>query len=207
MDPTPGAWRIDWSLFAAFTWFAWIGSVTPGPNCALALATGANFGLSSVRGHLVGVMIGFGTMLAVASAGAHALLGGFPMALTLLKWFGITYLVWMGITLARARGLTDRHAARPPRVHESALLQLANGKAWMLLTATVGAYQGLASPAWLQASLLVGVFSLCCLAALLLWAWAGAALRGWLATGRRLAWFNGVLGASLIATAGWMAAQ
>lgn len=207
MDGVPASWTIDWTLLVAFAWFAWIGSVTPGPNCALALATGANFGLTSVRGHLVGVLIGFSSMLAAASAGAQTLFAQVPLAAVVLKWFGIGYLVWMGISLARARGLANRHAARPPRVHESALLQLANGKAWMLLTATVGAYQGLASPAWLEASLLIAVFAVCCALALVIWAWAGAALRGWLSDGTRLAWFNGLLGASLIATAVWMALQ
>jgi threonine/homoserine/homoserine lactone efflux protein len=33
----------------------------------------------------------------------------------------------------------------------------------------------------------------------------GSALRSWLATGQRLAWFNRTLSVVLVATAGWMA--
>ena len=40
---------------------------------------------------------------------------------------------------------------------------------------------------------------------LVVWAWAGAALREWLRAGRRLRWFNGAMGLSLAATALWMA--
>ena len=59
-------WQIDLPLLAAFAWFAWVGSVTPGPNCALALATGANFGARAIGPHMLGVTIGFSTMLLVA---------------------------------------------------------------------------------------------------------------------------------------------
>jgi len=37
------------------------------------------------------------------------------------------------------------------------------------------------------------------------YALVGALLRGWLAQGRRLLWFNRALALALVATAGWMA--
>ena len=200
-----GSWQVDLPLLAAFTWFAWVGSVTPGPNCALALSTAANFGPRSVGPHMLGVAIGFSAMLVAALAGAHGLLLAVPWLAAALKWFGIAWLAWMGVQLARSRSLSDRRSARPPRVPASRLLQLANPKAWLLMTATVGAYQGLARPGWLNGLLIVAIFVGCCMVALVLWAWAGAALRHWLADGRRLAWFNGLLGLSLVATAGWLA--
>lgn len=197
--------QLDLPLLIAFAWFAWVGSVTPGPNCALALSTAANFGARSVVPHMAGVAIGFSAMLAAALAGAHGLLLAVPWLAFALKWFGIGWLAWMGVQLARSRSLSERRSARPPRVHESTLLQLANPKAWMLMTATVGAYQHIARPAWLNALLIIAIFVACCMVALVLWAWLGAALRNWLTEGRRLALFNGLLGASLIATAVWLA--
>src|SRR5690606_15339059 len=110
----------------------------------LALSTAANFGARSVLPHMAGVAIGFSAMLAAALAGAHGLLLAVPWLAFALKWFGIGWLAWMGVQLARSRSLAERRSARPPRVHESTLLQLANPKAWMLMTATVGAYQNIA---------------------------------------------------------------
>lgn len=199
------AWQVDLPLLVAFTWFAWVGSVTPGPNCALALATAANFGARSIGPHMIGVAIGFSTMLAASLLGAHALFIAVPWLTAVLKWFGIGWLVWLGVQLARSRSLSERGSARPPRIHESTLLQFANPKGWMLMTATVGAYQDLARPTWLNAALIVTIFVACCMVALMLWAWLGASLRKWLADGQRLAWFNGLLGLSLVATAGWLA--
>lgn len=199
--------HVDLPLLAAFTWFAWVGSITPGPNTALALATAANFGARTVGAHIVGVGIGFAVMLGSALAGAQGLLAAAPGAAAVLRWLGIGYLAWLGYQIARSRGLAEGRAARPPRVHESALVQFANGKAWILIAGTVGAYQGLASPSWLGSLLIATIFVTFCMISLVIWAWLGAALRQWLKVGRRLAWFNGALGASLIATAAWVAAN
>jgi threonine/homoserine/homoserine lactone efflux protein len=166
------AWQVDLPLLAAFAWFAWVGSVTPGPNCALALATAANFGARSIGPHMIGVAIGFSTMLGASLLGAHALFIAVPWLTGVLKWAGIGWLAWLGLQLARSRSLSERGSARPT---------------------------------WLNATLIVTIFVTCCMVAPMLWAWLGASLRRWLADGRRLAWFNGLLGLSLVATAGWLA--
>ncbi len=197
--------HVDIPLLVAFSWFAWVGSITPGPNTALALVTSANFGARTIGPHMLGVAIGFTAMLGLTLAGAHGLLAASPTASLVLRWLGIGYLVWLGLQIARSRGFSQGSAARPPRVHESVLLQFANGKAWMLIAGTVGAYQELATPSWVGSLLIVTIFVSCCMVALLIWAWLGSSLRHWLAVGNRLAWFNGFLGASLIATAAWIA--
>lgn len=197
--------HVDFPLLATFSWFAWVGSITPGPNTALALATAANFGARTIGPHMLGVAIGFAAMMGFTLAGAHGLLAASPAAGIALRWLGIAYLCWLGLQIARSRGFNERRAARPPRVHESVLLQFANAKAWMLIAGSVGAYQELASPKWLGSLLIVTIFVGCCMIALVVWAWLGSTMRHWLARGSRLAWFNGFLGASLVATAAWIA--
>lgn len=196
---------VNLASYLAFAWFAWIGSVTPGPNCMVALATGANFGARATVPHALGVMIGFSAMLLAASFGVATLIQAHPLVAGLLRWLGIAYLLWLGIQLMRSRGADSRRVARPPKVYESALLQLANPKAWMLVIATAGAYQGLARPVWLQQLLIVTTFALCCSLAIFIWGWIGASMREWLTKNSRMAIFNGLAGASLIITAIWTA--
>ncbi len=191
--------------FLAFVWFAWIGSVTPGPNCMVALATGANFGARATTPHALGVFIGFSFMLLAAGFGVAELIRTHPLIAIALRWLGVAYLVWLGIQLMRSKDFSDRKVARPPKVHESALLQFANPKAWMLVVATVGAYQGIARPDWLRQLLFVATFGGCCVVAIFIWAWIGAAMRNWLGKNRRMAIFNMFAGASLILTALWTA--
>jgi threonine/homoserine/homoserine lactone efflux protein len=198
---------INWTLLLAFCWFAWVGAVTPGPNTMLGLATAVNFGAASVRPHMLGVTVGTGLIMAASLAGMHGILLALPGLAWVLKWLGVVWLIWMGLRLLKARQLGHQTVARPPRAYESALLQLANGKGWMLITATAAAWRGVASPAWLDALLLTLIHAFSCTLALLVWAVLGQSLSGWLAIGRRLAFFNAAMGLSLIVTALWMAAQ
>ena len=191
--------------FLAFFWFAWIGSVTPGPNCMVALATGANFGARATAPHALGVFFGFSAMLLAAGLGVAELIRTHMLVAVTLRWLGIGYLVWLGIQLMRSSGLSDRSVARPPKVHESALLQFANPKAWMLVIATVSAYQGIARPNWLRQLLFMGIFGTCCAVSIFIWAWIGSSMRQWLSRNGRMAVFNGLAGASLLLTALWTA--
>ena len=196
--------ELAWSKFAAFVWFAWVGSVTPGPNNALALATAANFGLRAVLPLSAGVALGISTMLLAVGAGADGLLRQIPGLAASLKLFGVLYLLWLGLQLIRSSGLSDARLTRAPRWYETAALQYANPKVWMLALGTISAYRGIAQPAWLEAITIALVFAACCVASNLIWGWAGASLRSWLAIGNRLRGFNLLLGGSLMATAAWL---
>lgn len=195
---------VEWIKFATFVWFAWVGSVTPGPNNAVALSTAANFGLRAVVPHSLGVAIGFSTLLLAAGLGAWTVLVQFPSLDIVLRLFGVLYLSWLGLQLMRSNALTERNVARPPRWYETAAFQYANPKAWVLAAGTVGAYHGMAAPAWLEQLMIVVTFVTSCALANFLWALVGNRLRRWLLVGARLRAFNITLGASLLATAAWL---
>ncbi len=192
----------------AFVVFSLVGSFTPGPNTTIATATAANFGLRAALPHILGVPVGFSTLLALASLGMVGLLLALPAAAAVIKWGGVAYLLYLGWLLARAgRAMSDgapATGARPLTFLESALFQYANPKAWMLTVATAGTYVS-ERHIGVQTALICLVFAATCIASLAVWAWLGAALREWLRTGRRRWWFNVTMGLSLAATALWMA--
>lgn len=196
--------EIEWIKFATFVWFAWVGSVTPGPNNAVALSTAANFGLRAVVPHSLGVAVGFSTLLLAAGLGAWTAMQQFPSLDVVLRLFGVLYLCWLGVQLMRSSGIAERRVARPPRWYETAAFQYANPKAWILAAGTIGAYHGMADPAWLEQVLIVTTFVTSCALANLIWALVGTRLRAWLSQGARLRAFNLLVGASLIATAVWL---
>jgi threonine/homoserine/homoserine lactone efflux protein len=196
---------LDFPMLAAYLWFAWVGAVTPGPNTMVALACGIHFGSRSVGAHLIGVVSGVSLMMLVLLSGAQALLTAIPALAEGLRWFGVVWLFWLGMQLARTSTLGDGARLRPPRAWESALLQWANPKAWMVMTGTAATWRGVAQPAWLDMMLLIGGFAASCAISIMLWARGGERLANWLQQGRRLAAFNLALGASLCATALWLA--
>jgi threonine/homoserine/homoserine lactone efflux protein len=194
----------------ALALFALAGSFTPGPNNAIATATGANLGFRAAIPHIVGVPVGFASMLLAAAGGVAALIVATPLAAGALKALGVAYLLWLAWGLARVADPGAAAASGPFRIPltfvQSALFQYVNPKAWMLALATAGTW--FAGDRALQRGALAAlIFGTAALASLAVWAWLGAALRHWLAQGARLRRFNAAMGALLAATALWMAVE
>ena len=194
----------------ALVTLALVGSFTPGPNTMIATVTGANHGFRAVLPHVFGVPFGFASMLIAGAVGVAALLLTYPLIAALIKWAGIAYLLFISWQLARppstGGGLHDRGAIKPLSFWQSAAFQYANPKAWMLTAATAGSFMA-SNASIASVSIIVGVFSIAAAGSVITWAWAGAALRSWLAVGSRMRTFNITMGALLAATALWLATQ
>ena len=148
----------------------------------------------------------------VSGLGLGALVTGAPVLRWAVKLAGAAYMVWLAWKLAR----TDRMA----QVDRSLLdvtflqgvaLQFLNIKAWMLaLTLTAGwvvnAGGQPASNPGQRLAIICAVMVLFAFTSNFSYALLGSLLRGWLAQGQRLRWFNRLLGLVLVATAGWMLA-
>jgi threonine/homoserine/homoserine lactone efflux protein len=196
--------HLNINLFLAFVWFAVLVSITPGPNCTVALLTSAKYGFRSVLPHMFGVMLGFASLLLACAMGAYAVLLSVPFAAIVLKWAGIVYLTWMGWMLGRGpstgQAQSDSTAKKPSFVG-SALFQYANPKAWLLATGAIAAYQPMAKPFALCVAIMMVICALACAIGICLWAYAGSRVQNWLGYGNRGVMFNRVAGASLVITA------
>ena len=191
----------------ALALFAVVGSFSPGPNNTIATVTAANFGLRAALPHVFGVPFGFASLLVLAALGVATALLAVPALATILKLLGVAYLLWLAWNLARAGDTLPDKVGGPFRLPlsftQSALFQYFNPKAWMLSAATAGAW--FTGEQALQRGLLAAlIFALAAFASLVLWSWAGAALRQWLLRGSRMRRFNLAMGVVLAATALWM---
>ena len=185
-------------------------SFSPGPNTTLSTAIAANGGLARALRFCVAVPAGW-TMLMVASGlGLGALVLGLPVLRWAVKLAGVGYMLWLAWKLARAAELAQVEESRlRVTFWQGVGLQFLNIKAWMLaLTLTAGwvvnaAGQPAANPGE-RLAIICGVMMVFAFTSNFTYALAGSLLRQWLAQGRRLLWFNRVLAAVLVATAGWM---
>ena len=50
---------MTWEVLSALVLFAFVTSVTPGPNNLMLMASGANFGFRRTMPHMLGVALGF----------------------------------------------------------------------------------------------------------------------------------------------------
>lgn len=185
----------------ALVLFATVGSFTPGPNNAIALAVGANLGWRRVLPHALGVMAGFSAMLGLAAAGAVGIVLALPGGTQLLRAGGIAYLLWLAWRVARSAPVTDPGGGPAPTAAQSALLQFVNVKAWMLVAAVASTWFLQAEHALPRVVVACVVFAALCAASILLWAGLGQSLQRWLGRGARLRVFNVAMGAVLAASA------
>ena len=174
----------------ALSIFAFVTSVTPGPNNMMLLASGVNFGIRRTVPHMLGIAAGFTAMLLVVGLGLGALVTAVPAVLVVLKVASAAYMLWLAWRLATSGSFgTGTGPARPMTFVEAAGFQWINPKAWaMALTATSVYTQPDAF--YLSVVIVALVFGAINLPSVGVWAAFGVVLRGFLAVPARLRVFN-----------------
>ncbi|RYG82267.1 LysE family translocator [bacterium] len=126
--------------------FAFVSSITPGPNNLLIMRSGARFGLRRTLRHIVGIEAGLIALMVLSQLGVGAVLLAWPAALKALRIACSAYLLWLAWLMLRdsgpaeVRGAPGAANARPMGVGAAALFQLVNPKAWMMAVTGISAF-------------------------------------------------------------------
>lgn len=188
-------------LFLALIVFAFVTSVTPGPNNFMLLASGVNFGFWRTVPHMAGIGVGFFVLLLAVGFGLGAALVAVPSLHLALKAVGGAYLLYLAWRIAMSRTLSGQGEAkaRPMTFLEAAAFQWVNPKAWIMAVTAMAIYTTPERP--FLSVLIVGVaFALTNFPSVSVWAGLGTMLRGFLSDPVRLKWFNIAMGVLLAAT-------
>ena len=184
-------------ILMALVAFAFVTSVTPGPNNVMLMASGANFGLRRTLPHMLGVALGFGAMVALLGLGVDRLIAGSPMLAAAMKWISLAYMLWLAWKIAHAGAPGEGRAKPQPMTFlQAAAFQWVNPKAWAMALGAVTAY--VAAPSAAAYLAVAAGFALVSLPSVSIWAAAGQGLRGWLAAPARLRAFNWGMAALLV---------
>lgn len=187
--------------------FAFVSSITPGPNNIMLTSSGIMFGFMRSIPHMLGVTIGFGVMLALCAAGIGSLVLAVPSMHLLLKTLGSGYLLYLAWQLRlMAFNQDEKGSARPMSFIGAAAFQFANPKAWVMAITGASAFLPPAQPVWVAIALFCLVFCAINLPCIGVWAGTGAALRRYLTEPKWQRLFCGVMIALTIysAAAIWM---
>ena len=181
----------------ALALFAFVTSVTPGPNNLMLMASGANFGFRRTVPHMLGVSLGFVLMAFLVGVGLAGLFQTYPVAVTALEVVSVVYMLWLAWKIAHAAAPKDREVGVSPMTFlQAAAFQWVNPKAWAMATYAVTLY---APDRSLWAVALVAViFGAINLPSVSLWTLIGQQLRRVLTNTRRLTIFNWTMAGLLI---------
>jgi threonine/homoserine/homoserine lactone efflux protein len=197
---------MPWSDFLALLAFLTATAFTPGPNTTLSTALAANRGLRGALHFVCAVPVGWALLFMVCLAGVGALVATVPPLRWAVKGVGVAYLLWLAWKLANTTRLAQADASQlDVTFWQGAALQFVNIKAWMAALTVSAGWVTVAADPTQRFFLVLPVLLAYAFFSNLAYAVLGASLRGWLAQGQRLAWFNRLMAAVLVATAAWMA--
>lgn len=182
--------------------FAFVGSLTPGPNTIIAASIGAHSGWRAAWPHACGVAVGFGAMLVLAGLGVAGLLQMVPSLAVGMRLAAAAYLFWLALQMARSRSSSLQLGLSSMSFTQSVGFQFLNPKAWTLAAATVSVEASDSSPLSLMAVVLI--FATAAITSILLWSMLGEKICAWATTPRRVRRLNCGTAVLLALTAAWM---
>ncbi|MDH1262884.1 LysE family translocator [Pseudomonas sp. GD03944] len=186
-------------LLIAFIAFAFVTSVTPGPNNMMLLASGVNFGLRRSVPHMLGISLGFMVLVMAVGLGLGQVFERFPLLYTVPRYVGAAYLLYLAWKIANAGAPNSQtgEQGKPFSFLQAAAFQWVNPKAWVMAIGAITTY----TP---QENFVTNVLLIAALFALVncpsvgIWTMAGSLLRNWLNDPRVLRAFNIVMALLLV---------
>ena len=132
---------MTYELIAALAVFAFVSSITPGPNNLMLMASGANFGFVRTIPHMAGVALGFVFMVVLVGLGLSQIFETYPISHMILKVLSVAYLLFLAWKIANAAPIGGRDAAGSPMTFlQAAAFQWVNPKAWAMALTAVTVY-------------------------------------------------------------------
>jgi threonine/homoserine/homoserine lactone efflux protein len=186
-------------LLAALVLFAFVSSITPGPNNLMLMASGANFGFRRSVPHMLGISIGHMVMVLLVGLGLARVFDAVPGSYTALKIVSVGYLGYLAWKIATAAPIERGQAKGTPMTFlQAAAFQWVNPKAWAMALTAITAYtpgHGFAAVASVAL-----VFMLVNLPSVSTWTVLGLQMARVLTNPRRMALFNWTMAALLMAS-------
>lgn len=197
--------HMSYEIFLALVAFAFVSSVTPGPNNTMLMASGANFGVWRTVPHMFGIGIGFAFMIFLVGMGLMQLFDAFPVLDNVLKTVSVIYLIWLAHKIATsAPKLPDapQTAGTPMTFFQAAAFQWVNPKAWTMAVYAITNYATApdgARSAWAVATVAL-VFGIVNFPSVSIWTVLGQQMRRFLTSPTRLRAFNWTMAVLLMLT-------
>jgi threonine/homoserine/homoserine lactone efflux protein len=188
------------ALFVGFLVFALVGSITPGPNNLMMMASGATFGLKRTAPHIAGVVLGFGVMTLAVGLGLAEVLKASLALFAVLRWGAAAYILYIAWRMITAKGPGIAVTGENPMSFLGAVaFQWINPKAWVMALAAVGTYaehgRFLVDVLIIAAGFMV-IGAPCALT----WTGFGSGIRRWFKKPIHLKAFNWTMAALLVAS-------
>ncbi|EDM67937.1 transporter, LysE family [Moritella sp. PE36] len=180
---------MEYQQLIALITFAFVSTVSPGPNNIMLMTSGANVGFMRTIPHMLGITFGFSLMVALVGFGLIGLFTAYPVVQQGLRIASMLYLLYLAVKIAKSKPMTNQASDyKPMSFLSAASFQWVNPKAWTMALTAISVYATSAEP---QDILLVSlIFGLVNVPSVSLWTTAGKQLQGILQAPTKIKIFN-----------------
>lgn len=177
--------------------FAFVTSITPGPNNLMLMASGANFGFQRTIPHMLGVALGFVFMAFLMGLGLAQAFETWPWLRNALTVVSVVYMLWLAWKIANAAApQAGSETGTPITFLQAAGFQWVNPKAWSMALTAVTLYSP--DDSALAMLFVAAVFGAVNLPSVSVWCLLGRELRRILTNPLRLRLFNWAMATALV---------
>ena len=108
--------------------FCFVTSCTPGPNNILASYSSFNFGIKKTIPHMLGVALGYTSMITILDVGLIIPFKNYPIIQDVLKVLGSIFLIYLAYKISFSRSNSRNLINNPVKFLESYFFQFINPK-------------------------------------------------------------------------------
>ena len=180
--------------------FAFVSSITPGPNNLMLLSSGVNFGFVRTLPHMLGIGVGFTLMTFLVGLGLGEVFKLVPVLYVALKYLGAAYMLYLAWKIANSGPIRESETiGRPMTFLQAALFQWVNPKAWVMAVYAIATYT-VPSQYFLSVVIVAMVFGIVNIPSVGVWALFGLTVKRFLTNPAVLRAFNIVMALLLVAS-------
>ncbi|SUI74366.1 LysE family translocator [Shewanella morhuae] len=188
-------------LILAIALFAFSSGITPGPNNIMLMTSGVNFGVKRSIPHLMGISLGFPTMILAIGLGLSALFQTYPVIHQIIKVIGITYLLYLSWLIANSSSkMEGKTIAKPFSFIQAAAFQWVNPKGWIMTVGAIATFTSVQQDLTAQVITIATVFLCIAFPCALVWLGFGVVLKRLLKNPRQQKIFNISMAVLLVAS-------
>lgn len=188
-------------LILAIALFAFSSGITPGPNNIMLMTSGVNFGVKRSIPHLLGISLGFPTMILAIGLGLSALFQSYPIIHQVIKVVGIGYLLYLSWLIANSSSKMEGKAiTKPFSFIQAAAFQWVNPKGWIMAVGAIATFTSVQQDLTPQVITIATVFLCVAFPCAIVWLGFGVALKRILKNQRQQKIFNITMAVLLVAS-------
>ena len=183
-------------LSIALFWF--VAAYTPGPNNIVASYSGFNFGITKTIPHILGVTLGFTSLVFFLTVGLINVFKLFPIIQEIIKYLGTLFLLYLAYKISFSKISTETERVNPVKFIETFLFQYLNPKGVMVAIIVVSTYVDLGENYLSYATQVILLALIFSGTSITLWTFIGKFLRKFATNEKFIKYFNYVMSVLLL---------